>query len=126
MNNIVHSVASALIWGFCLLPAVPLAFSCSKVKTASASTKVGIVHLVLLVLVSASFLLAWSVLTHPDTALGPVYGATSQAVHICNNILMIVATVIAAAKMRELSPLYLAAAGTTLLWGYLGLIRSLV
>jgi hypothetical protein len=125
MTGVAHSVARIFILGFCVLPAIPLAFGWSKAKIAFASMKVGIVHLVFLVLVSASFVLAWSVLMHPDKALGSVYSVTLQTAYICNNILLILVTVIAATRMRRLSPLYLAAAGTTLLWGYLSLVRLL-
>ncbi|HYA62954.1 MAG TPA: hypothetical protein VED66_07100 [Candidatus Sulfotelmatobacter sp.] len=120
MTDVLHSVLHVVLFAFCLLPALPLAWG--WIEISRAKPRFDPFQVVLLTLVTASF--AWIVLTPIfPLSLGPYHSDTRQLTVGCNLLVMTLVAVAAFIRKKRISPTLFAAGATALVWYYIAIIN---
>jgi hypothetical protein len=121
MTHELQRIFHALLFLFCFLPAVPLVIGWTE--TIQAKTKGDLVMVLLLLLVSGSFV--WTVIgLFFPLALGRAHSGTKQAIITCNFALLTLIAVAAYLRKRDSWPTILSACAAALVWYYIAIVNA--
>jgi hypothetical protein len=120
VNNLLRAVLYWILFAFCLLPGLPLAWG--WVGLIRRKTPLELTQMALLTFISASF--TWTLLVQKfPLLLGPFHSDARQLLIAGNCLIMTLVGIAAFIRKKEITETVLAAAATALVWGYLAVIN---